>query len=140
MRARACVKRWRASMSVYLFLSFRYYTHKVQGVHSHCGGVGLKSFRTFVIVKRGMGTFLPMKCFGSCVDRFDLHHIRPEISGLGPPSLFAQVRRRGGHIMGGTSVSSPHPPLRKDWKIGTLVIPLVRFLPRYFPERDPQLV
>lgn len=84
MRARACVKRWRASMSVYLFLSFRYYTHKVQGVRSHCGGVGLKSFRTFVIVKRGMGTFLPMKCFGSCVDRFDLHHIRPEISGLGP--------------------------------------------------------
>ena len=68
----------------------------------------------------------------------DLHPIRSRNFGLGAARV---RRRRGGHIMGGTPVSSPPPPLRKDWKIGTLVIPLVRFLPRHFPvRRDPQLV
>ena len=71
---------------------------------------------------------ISIHCF--CVTfhhQVDLHPIRSRNFGLGAARVVG--RRRGGHIMGGTPVSSPPPPLGKDWKIGTLVIPLVRFLP-----------
>ena len=82
-------------------------------------------------------------CCASLHDRFDLHPVvGPEFSGLGPP----YPPKYGAEVViswaGPPSrlvllLPLPLPPrLRKDWKIGTLVIPLVRLLPRHFPESE----